>query len=116
MQMDNIGELLGPILSDPESMQQLRDVAKQLGLGDAQEPQPKVEKEEKGLPFDIDMFEAISKVTPLLSEINKEDDASRLLNAIRPYLGENRKRKADEAQKLLGLMRILNLLKDQNVF
>jgi len=119
--MDNISELLGPLLSDPETVKQLQDMADQLGIGNSQEPEQEQEQNhgensDNGFSINFEMFEAISKIGPLLSELNKEDDASRLLHAIRPYLGEERRKKADEAEKILGLIRIMSLLGDQKLF
>lgn len=119
--MDNLSELLGSIMSDPQAMKQIQDMAGQLGIGDVLDQPKKPEETHKtGVEGDFadsaDMIGMIGKLTPLLSQINKEDDATRLLHALRPYLGESRQKKADEAQKLLGIMRVMMLLKDQKIF
>lgn len=119
--MDNLSELLGSIMSDPQAMKQIQDMAGQLGIGDisgertAPETTPHISREEN-IAGDTDILGMVGKIAPLLSQMNKEDDATRLLHALRPYLGESRQKKADEAQKLLGIMRVMTLLKDQKIF
>lgn len=51
-----------------------------------------------------------AKLAPLLGQINQEDDATRLLRALRPLLSPARQKKIDEAVKILQLMRFLPLL------
>ncbi len=57
----------------------------------------------------------ITKVAPLLSDIGKEDDTSRLLTSLRPFLSDQRKEKLDEASKFIKIMKMLSKLKDTNL-
>lgn len=59
-----------------------------------------------------DAISMVTKLAPLLSQLNREDDSTRLLMALRPLLGEERRRKIDEAVKILQLMRLLPILRD----
>ena len=59
-----------------------------------------------------DMIALVSRLGPLLSQVNQEDDSTRLLRALRPMLSEQRRQKIDEAVKILQLMRLLPLLRD----
>lgn len=45
------------------------------------------------------------------TQMNKEDDNTRFISALRPLLSEDRRKKADEAMKFLKLMETLPLLK-----
>ena len=45
------------------------------------------------------------------SSFNEENDSTRLLNALRPFLSEKRRVRIDGSIRLLSLMRILPLLK-----
>lgn len=63
-----------------------------------------------------EMLQMISRVGPLLSQVNREDDSTRLLRALRPLLGAARQKKLDEAIKILQMMRLLPLLKDSGLF
>lgn len=52
----------------------------------------------------------VTKLAPLLSQANREDDSTRLLRALRPLLSGEKQKKIDEAIKILQLMRMLPLL------
>ena len=60
------------------------------------------------------------RAAPLLASANQEDDATRLLAALRPLLGEARRKKLDEAVRILKLLHLLPLLREsgilQNIF
>ncbi len=58
-----------------------------------------------------DTIQSIMRILPMLSEVNKEDDTTRLLNALRPFLGSDRRKKLDESAKMLHMMKLLPLLK-----
>ena len=127
--MDELGELLAPILQDPETMEKLRRQAEQLGLGDMlgsapQGDSPKTsgnarhnDPEERnhaqehraGCGAD-DMAAMLTRLMPLISGLGAEDDSTRLLGALRPFLSEKRGRRLDEAGKLLSVMRVIRLL------
>ncbi len=63
-----------------------------------------------------EMLQAVSRIAPLLSQVNREDDSTRLLHALRPLLSPPRQKKLDEAVKILQMMRLLPLLKDSGLF
>ncbi len=63
-----------------------------------------------------EMLQTVSRIAPLLSQINREDDSTRLLRALRPLLSSSRQKKLDEAIKILQMMRLLPLLKESGVF
>ena len=83
--MDNINELLGSVLNDPDSMAKLRETARQLGLdtsGDDHDPkrgeQPNISQEGAS-----GLVPALNKLAPLLGKLNEEDDMTRLIHALR---------------------------------
>lgn len=57
-----------------------------------------------------DTLALVTRLAPLLSQVNREDDSTRLLQALRPLLSGARQQKIDEAVKILQLMRLLPLL------
>ena len=69
-----------------------------------------------GLGNNTQMLSMLTKLAPLLSQVNQEDDSTRLLYALRPLLGAERQKKVDEALKILQMMRLLPLLKESGVF
>ncbi len=62
-----------------------------------------------------DTLAMVTRLAPLLGQLNREDDSTRLLRALRPLLSEARRQKIDEAVKILQLMRLLPMLKDLGV-
>ena len=54
----------------------------------------------------------ITKLMPLMSDFKKEDENTRLLHALRPYLQEPRRERLEQAVKILRLLKLLPLLKD----
>lgn len=108
--MDDLNEKLSGILSDPQAMKEIAQLASQLGVdtsGLHNEPQKKPES---------DMTSMMSGLMPLMGSLRQEDDTTRLLSAIRPFLSEERREKLDKAQKLLKMMKLLPLLREMNLF
>lgn len=52
----------------------------------------------------------IAKLTSIMNAVNKEDDRTRLIEALKPLLSEKRRKKADEAARLMKLIEILPTL------
>ncbi len=92
-----------------------------LGLGNNASPpaqQPPAVQNPLGALGSItpEMLQAVGRIAPLLSQVNREDDSTRLLHALRPLLSPSRQKKLDEAVKILQMMRLLPLLKDSGLF
>ena len=99
----------------------MQSLGEQLGLsGNAPEkPQPPEKKNELSLPTDFmndDIAKSLIKILPAVKSIGCEDDTTRLLNALRPFLSCEKQEKLDKAEKMLKLFKILPLLKDINIF
>ena len=108
--MDNISEILSS-LSD-EDMENLRAAAENLFSQDngskAQNSDPQF-----SIPDFSDLLgnaQMISKISSIMGAMNKKDDRTRLIEALKPLLSEKRKRKADEAVQMMKLMDLLPLL------
>lgn len=69
-----------------------------------------------GLGLDPGMLQTVMKLAPLLSSFRQEDDNTRLLHALRPLLKEPRRKKLDEAIRMMQMMRMIPLLKNQGIF
>lgn len=141
--MDDLNQQINQILSDPQSMQQIQNMAAALGLGAPNaEPQPAPTPQNKppntpdlsallaglgggsspapepagGLGgLSPQLLQTVGKLAPLLSQANQEDDSTRLLRALRPLLSAARQQKLDEAIKILQMMRLLPLLKSSGL-
>ena len=117
--MVDIGERLEQLLSSPDGMQKLQDAASQLQgiLGEGGDitallsgvtgnSAPPAEKPDLSL---------LAKAAPLFAVMQQEDDGTRLLRALRPYLGEERAAWVDDALQILKWLRLIPLLKEQGV-
>ncbi len=127
--MDNLEQLsamLTPMLSDPETMNSLRQAAEQMGLGGLLPGNGKKAEPEKAQTvsqarntadasgISPEMLSAVGKLMPLLSA-PREDDTTRLLCALRPFLSQPRAKRLDEAERLLSLTRVLSILKESKL-
>jgi hypothetical protein len=97
-------EQISQILNDPEAMRQVQSLGEQLGLS---KPQPKPEPEGLG---------ALTKLAPLMNRFSADDEVSRLLEALRPFLGEEKRRRLDQAARLMRLIKVIPLIKDSGLF
>lgn len=112
--MDNIQEKIAEIMADPEALSQVQSLGKMLGIGAQQKPAaPELVEESSALSGEA--LASIAKIIPLLSQVNREDDTTRLLAALRPFLSEEKCRKLDSAKKMLGIMKVLPLLKNEGI-
>lgn len=112
---DDLSEKLSGILNDPEAMQEIAALASQLGMDS-----PGVHKEEEKPPepparSDNTAAQLMSLV-PMLGSLKQEDDTTRLLDAMRPFLSEDRRQKLDKAKRLIKVMKLMPLLKDLPLF
>ena len=113
--MDDLQNKLAGILNDPESMERVRQMAENIfSNGQTTENSP-AENETLG---NVPSGEDLQKIISVVSMLNSQKDSKRthLLNALKPYLSDTRKEKADNAIKILKLLDILPHLKDSGLF
>ncbi len=131
--MEDISQKLSQILSDPKMMEQLKSLGGLLGQqGPTEEPKaqyrssqnsvqsssgPETQTASGNASFmpDPDMLGMVMKLAPLLRSANREDDSTRLLLALKPFMHEERSRRIDGAIRLLGILRILPALKSSGI-
>ena len=113
--MDDISQKIGELLSDPSAMRQIRELAGMFGRSDSAPPSPAIPKPQESVQpkpsSDPDTLGMMMKLAPLLGTVSREDDSTRLLRALRPFLHEERSKRLDSAIRLLGIMRLLPMLK-----
>lgn len=73
------------------------------------EPSPAPSQES---PLDLDM---ILKLGNAFSQLNEEDERSRLLNDLKPFLSDDKKGKIDRAVQLLKLARVAEKLGNEKL-
>lgn len=65
--------------------------------------------------LDGETLKTVSRILPLLTTFRQEDNNTRLLYALRPLLGPERQKKLDEAVKMLSMLRLLPVLREQGI-
>lgn len=109
--MDDFGAAINGFLSQPGAMEQLQQMAQQLGLSlperseqSKSEDQPSNPPPEKSasLPISPELLQGLMQAA---AEASKTDETARLLLALKPMLRPERQEKVDRAVQMLGLMR-----------
>lgn len=123
--IEQLNSLLAPILNDPEAMAGIANAAAQLGLGgiteksgNSAEPPPEQEKaspEPENGALSGDMLSVMSRLVPLLGEMNREDDTTRLLCALKPFMRGERAKRLEDAERIVKLLRIASSLRGQGI-
>lgn len=109
--MDDLSARLAEILNDPESMARVREMAKGiLGEGGT----PNAETPFANTSLDPEQISQVMQIVSLLGQ-DSPDSRADLLLALKPHLGERRRRKVDTAVKLLKLVSLLPLLKESGI-
>lgn len=129
--MDDLNEKIARLLSDPSSMAKIQSAMAALGgestptseptvPATAQKPPAQTEETTGKTPsFSLDGLPDLSmlqKLAPLMGAFNQDNDDTRLLQALRPYLHGEREQRLDDTMKMLRLTRLLPLLQEQGIF
>ena len=123
--MAEFDEKLNSLLSNPEAMAQIMQMAQSLSSGQAQQPvqqppQRPVQPPPMQPPSGGDIFSSLSgltggmdpamltKLLPLIQELGSQNDsnARQLLYALRPYLKPDRQEKIERALQLARLFHL----------
>lgn len=124
--MDDLSEKISALLSDEDTVNELKTLADSLGFDTssfgapgkkaAAEPtQKKYEKDNSPLSsLGIDAG-TLLKLTSALGSKKNDDDAA-LLRALKPHLSEEKRGRVDSAVKIIRLLNLLPLLKELNLF
>ncbi len=115
--MSDLQDTLRQIMSNPEAMRQVQSLGRQLGLGDeAPPPSPPPVQPPAPPPAGGEMMTALSKLAPLMSVSQPNDETAALLNALRPFLSGEKLERLNSAQRLIRLIRMIPLLRDSGLF
>lgn len=123
--MDDLTEKINSILGDPQMMEQIKGLsglfASESDNSQKESEEENIKKEGNNNSFDpsilpVDTMQIIMKIIPLLSSINTDDNSTRLLHALKPFLADERKSKLDEAIKIMHLMKVLPIIKGSGIF
>ena len=131
--MDDLAQKLNDLLSSPDSMEKIQSAMAAMGLyGDGGGDDGGASPDEgmadtiqsllaglsgggKEKPAHADSgglpdLSAIAKMAPLMAGLNKEDENTALLKALRPYLHGDREKRLDDAIQMMKMMKLLPLL------
>ncbi len=109
--MDDIMGKLGELLSDKESVKQISELAQMMMNGTAEGEGTEENAASEGVPD----LSAVMKLSELAGALSKSDANTELLIALKPHLREERQRKVDKAIKLLKLLAVWNLAKENGL-
>lgn len=117
--MEDLSQKISELLSDPSTLEKIKGLTGLLGQSDLSEnatpnamPDPKPAPcQPKNDFINPELLGTVMKVAPLLQSINQEDDSTRLLKALKPFLSAEKCKKVDEAIKLLGIFKMLPIIK-----
>lgn len=111
--MDDLASKLTEFISNSGNLENLKSLS---GLFDAK-PAPKEDEisSREHTSQQSDMMQKAMKIIPLLSSTNKEDDSTKFLLALKPLLSESRRKRIDESIKMLHMIRLIPLLKNQEL-
>lgn len=104
----DISEILSSLSAD--DIEQLKSAATAI-MGGAEKKEDNQSKSTDGI-FSPDMFSQLGKLS---SAFSGEDNRTALIEALKPMLSEPRQQKADEAIKILRLIRLIPLLRDSGM-
>lgn len=109
--MDELSAKLSEILSDPESMNRVKEMAESI-LNKSPEPEPP--------KADLNSLADIGDITQIMGLVSKlqsqnDDPRAALLSALKPHLSEAKREKVDTAIKILRLLDLLPLIKESGI-
>ncbi|MEG2215227.1 MAG: hypothetical protein RRY09_06375 [Oscillospiraceae bacterium] len=97
--MDDLGEKLNAVLNDPMQFERIASMARSIMGGESGgESSSRREEESPGIDPSV-----LGKLTELMKKSGGKSDKQALLEAMKPYLSEKRRKKVDKALKLAKL-------------
>ncbi len=118
--MEDLAGKINEILGNPEIMNQIKNFSGLMRNSKNESSSNKNSQEETNSQPDFqipdDMLETFLKLAPILSSIKSEDKYTRFLRALKPLLSEEKQQKIDSSFRVLQIIRILPLLKNNGLF
>ena len=114
--MDDIASKLTELLSDPEGMKKISDIATSFISDKNKMPEKKPTNFNlNDMQIDPIMMGNIMRVMSAMKSQNNDDKNARLLLALKPHLQEERQRKVDKAISILKIVNIMPVLKESGI-
>lgn len=115
---------IGELFSDEESVKQLTDIARMLMSDSSSGTDDSICDEESSVSAEADSsassdgvpdIGSLLKLTSLMGAFSQKDKNSELLLALRPHLNEEKQKKVDKAIKMLKLIAVLNIARENGL-
>ncbi len=113
--MSDLTQELGRLLSDPQTMEQIKSLSGLLGQPAAPANSAPPPSAPPSPQSGNDLLPAVMRFMPLLNSLREDDDTIRLLRAVAPFLSEPRRERLEQAIKILRVIRLVPLLREQGV-
>lgn len=124
--MDDIMNKINEILSDPESIKQISELAqmfmseagnnnKSSNASDSNPDNSENSSDSDSGAFSGLDFSKLIKIQEIIGAVSGKDKNAELLLALKPHLSPERQKKADKAIKLLKLLTVWNIIKDSGM-
>ena len=115
--MENIAEKISELLSSDGGIEKIKSLADGLFGGNSSQSESDDKDSENSNAFSLPDGFDIGKIMGLASAFGnqKPDHRSALLLALKPHLGEARRERVDKAVKLLKIVAMLPLLKENGI-
>lgn len=116
--MSDIQDKLNQILSNPEALKQVQSLGEQLGLTQKSEPAPVPPKPNNDITSMLsgDTLSTITRLAPLMQSVKQDDNITRLLLALKPFLSPEKQQRLETAERMIKMLKILPLLKGSGIF
>ena len=110
MNNGDINDMLGRVLQNPEALGSIMKLAQGLKNNDNTAPAPQQngqpDESEDTIPEDGENQREQNTASQLPRLFNHDENRTRLLIALKPYLGKNRREKVDSIMNMLQLMEL----------
>lgn len=106
MNNGDINDMLGRVLQNPEALGSIMKLAQGLKNNDNTAPAPQRNDSEDTIPEDDENQGEQNTVSQIPRLFNHDENRTRLLIALKPYLGKNRREKVDSIMNMLQLMEL----------
>ena len=130
--MDDLNKKISDLLGSPDGMARIQSMMEALGNGGdggksapvsaspIPAPAPETASPPPAAPAasggGMPALSALLKLAPLLGNLNKDDENTALLKALRPYLHGVREKRLDDAIQILRIMKVLPLIQEKGLF
>ena len=109
-----LGIILSQVLSDPQKMQQIQQMASALGLGAP--PQGTAQTSQQNQSASASQPNFLEQLQQAFSKLSQSDPKIDFLRSMKPLLSERRAQKVEDAIHVMQLIELLPMIKQSGLF